>query len=140
MSSQRMTYIVFPMVVWRVICRTLYMYFYPCRLSTSSGTRTAFPMVVAPEATTKCLYLVVGSNTILSVATILCYFLFSSGARPALPMGVAPEHMISCLRVVICSSNSSAVSSLIAIYMSTHLGDFSPAILSLVQNHCHDLK
>ncbi len=118
-----MTYIVFPMVVWRVICRTLYIYFYPCRLSTSSGTRTAFPMVVALEATTKCLYLVVGSNTIFAcchyIASLLLFF-SSSGARLALPMVVAPEHMISCLRVVICSSNSSAVSSLIAIYMSTH--------------------
>ena len=59
-----MTYIALPMGVYveLIITRNILSCFSIFPLLISSGTRTAFPMGVAPEATTKNLCLVVGST------------------------------------------------------------------------------
>ena len=61
-------------------------------------------MGVAPEATAKDLYLVVGSTPYAAIFSFyLPKFYNFSGARTALPMGVAPEAMNKCLNLVIGS-------------------------------------
>ena len=76
------------------------------RFYISSGARPALPMGVAPEATAKCLYLVVGSPFCCFIAILSASHLFSflSGARPALPMGVAPEATAKCLHLGVGST------------------------------------
>ncbi len=61
-------------------------------------------MGVAPEATAKDLYLVVGSTPYAAIFSFyLLKFYNSSGARTALPMGVAPEAMSKYLYLIIGS-------------------------------------
>ena len=61
-------------------------------------------MGVAPEATAKDLYLVVGSTPHAAIFSFyLPKFFNFSGARTALPMGVAPEAMNKYLYLVIGS-------------------------------------
>ena len=81
--SQRMTYIALPMGVYveLVITRNILSCFSIFPLLISSGTRTAFPMGVAPEATAKDLCLGVGSTPYVAIFSPVTYFVKISRVR-----------------------------------------------------------
>jgi hypothetical protein len=68
---------------------------------TSSGARSALPMVVALEAIVEKLISSIRSNILclLLVIRSKLYMIISSGARSALPMVVAPEAIAEYFRV-----------------------------------------
>ena len=56
----------------------------------SSGTRTAFPMGVAPEATAKDLCLVVGSTLYAAILSFSLELFISIGCATSAPDGSSP--------------------------------------------------
>ena len=57
----------------------------------SSGTRTAFPMGVAPEATAKDLCLVVGSTPYVAIFSFFLEVFISIGCATSAPDGSSPR-------------------------------------------------
>ena len=91
--ESNMTYIALPMGVYveLIITRNILFCFSIFPLLISSGTRTAFPMGVAPEATAKDLCLVVGSTPYAAIFSFFPEIFKSIGCANSAPDGSSPR-------------------------------------------------
>ena len=91
--KSNMTYIAFPMGVYveLIITRNILSCSSIFPLLISSGTRTAFPMGVAPEATAKDLCLVVGSTPYAAILSFSLELFISIGCATSAPDGSSPR-------------------------------------------------